>query len=338
MFDSCTLTLSDRQKMASAAKFLTKTLYEPATTIFLDGELGAGKTTFVQYLATALDITDTVNSPTYALEQRYPLPDKREFIHIDLYRLEEKQAQGILHASEDFQGIRCIEWADRLSPAVRASIPAIDLRLHVGVADERILACIFRDSPLPTREDVERWRTEVALPAHIQRHCDTVANLLKVYADHFLSEAKILRPLTLTRAGELHDLLRFTDFREESLRKADWLTEDMRRTWQTWKERYPNMQHEEAAAAFLTAKGFSTLASIIQTHGFEAKNRRTTEQQLLYYADKRVREDAVVSLRERFDDLIVRYANGRETENQKRWYAETLAVEKELFGDRPQKN
>src|SRR3989338_9110413 len=46
-----------------------------ATTIALSGELGAGKTTFVQEIARALGVSETVSSPTFVIEKIYPIRD-----------------------------------------------------------------------------------------------------------------------------------------------------------------------------------------------------------------------------------------------------------------------
>ena len=58
----------------------------PGALLFLEGELGAGKTTFTQGLVAALGFTGTVTSPTYALMQEYPTPAGR-VLHVDAYRV-----------------------------------------------------------------------------------------------------------------------------------------------------------------------------------------------------------------------------------------------------------
>jgi hypothetical protein len=58
----------------------------------------------------------------------------------------------------------------------------------------------------------------------------------------------------------------------------------------------------------------------------------TTEQKLLFYADKRIKFAEVVSLDERFDDFALRYGKGSESERAKRWREQTRSMEKELFG------
>src|SRR5690349_18067895 len=71
------------------------------------GEMGAGKTTFIHALCTALNVTGVVGSPTYAIINEYPAPSGKVY-HIDLYRL--KDEQEALHAGvEDclYSGARC---------------------------------------------------------------------------------------------------------------------------------------------------------------------------------------------------------------------------------------
>lgn len=82
----------------------------------LQGDLGAGKTTFVKGLAAGLGLKekDEVKSPTFVLMHIYPT--KIPLYHFDLYRLEtdqEMQSTGIDEFVGDRQGITCIEWADK---------------------------------------------------------------------------------------------------------------------------------------------------------------------------------------------------------------------------------
>ena len=85
----------------------------PGTVMALHGDLGAGKTCFVQGLAAALGIDEPITSPTYTLigeyEGRLPLH------HIDLYRLSgPEEALGLgLEEYFDANGITAIEWAER---------------------------------------------------------------------------------------------------------------------------------------------------------------------------------------------------------------------------------
>lgn len=92
-------------------------------TLALYGELGAGKTTFVQGLAKGLGIKKII-SPTFIIIRTYklsfkrrPLPKLKSFYHIDLYRTESKkdiQGLGLQEIMNNKNNIVAIEWAQNL--------------------------------------------------------------------------------------------------------------------------------------------------------------------------------------------------------------------------------
>ena len=87
----------------------------------LSGELGSGKTTFIQGLARSLGLREKIQSPTFVLAKWYRLPKRsksfRHFIHIDCYRLEKASEVKHFHFPvllKDPDAIVVIEWADRI--------------------------------------------------------------------------------------------------------------------------------------------------------------------------------------------------------------------------------
>lgn len=119
------------------------------TVIALHGELGAGKTCFVQGLAAGLGVEGPVTSPTFVMiaEYRAPVP----LYHVDLYRTEslaEIRALGLeelLHG----EGLTAIEWAEKAGPLLPPETIHVRLR---GAGDEprRLeLEGIPADWPLP---------------------------------------------------------------------------------------------------------------------------------------------------------------------------------------------
>jgi len=78
--------------------------------------LGAGKTTFVRYLAEALGFRGRVTSPTYTLMHVYPTP-KGPLLHADLYRLDDPgmaEELGLFEEAEDARLV-AVEWGEKLA-------------------------------------------------------------------------------------------------------------------------------------------------------------------------------------------------------------------------------
>jgi len=79
----------------------------------LHGDLGSGKTCFVQGLAAALGIDRPVTSPTFTLVHEYQ--GTRPLVHVDLYRLRDSLDALMLGMDDYFDsyGITAVEWAER---------------------------------------------------------------------------------------------------------------------------------------------------------------------------------------------------------------------------------
>lgn len=85
--------------------------------VFLYGDLGAGKTTFIQGLAKGLGIQRRIISPTFIIMRTYDLPNDKHFYHIDLYRTqtqEDIEGLGIQEIFSDTHAIVAIEWPEKL--------------------------------------------------------------------------------------------------------------------------------------------------------------------------------------------------------------------------------
>ena len=87
--------------------------------VCLYGELGSGKTTFVQGLAKALGIKKNIPSPTFILIREYPIEKLpiTKLIHVDCYRLESEKDIRAVDLKELWQNKRnlvVIEWAERI--------------------------------------------------------------------------------------------------------------------------------------------------------------------------------------------------------------------------------
>ena len=113
--------------------------------LYLQGDLGAGKTTCARSLLRALGVVGLVRSPTYTLVETYELAGLT-CIHVDLYRL-----QGLTEVDElglrDLVGPGClllVEWPDRGG----AALPPADLTVALNYAGEGRQARVTAHSPL----------------------------------------------------------------------------------------------------------------------------------------------------------------------------------------------
>jgi tRNA threonylcarbamoyladenosine biosynthesis protein TsaE len=328
MVDATTIWLADANSTHSSGKSLVQTLYGKSLTIGLNGDLGAGKTTFLQGFFEGLGVVDDITSPTYALEQRYSSLIA-DIIHIDLYRLEQKQAAELLSQTDDFEGIRCIEWVEKAGTDEMCDIL---ITLKDATDGGRDLTVEYRDMTYPTIEQIHQWREDMSLPSHICNHCDAVADFALSLATDMMKTGSTVRTEALHRSGLIHDLMRFVDFKPGPSNGYE-NSEEERSIWNTWKLQYPGLHHEESCAAFLEEHGHTDFASIVRTHGLgsHAGPIETIEQKLLFYADKRVAEDKIVTLQERFDDFTVRYGSGEQTDQALMWLDECKELEKELL-------
>jgi tRNA threonylcarbamoyladenosine biosynthesis protein TsaE len=110
--------------------------------ICLIGDLGSGKTVFVQGLARGLDVSAdyVVTSPSFTLINEYP--GRLKLFHIDLYRLGAEADLHDLGLAEILhgEGVAAVEWADKLTAGAVAE--RLEIRFEFGDDDRRRLRVI----------------------------------------------------------------------------------------------------------------------------------------------------------------------------------------------------
>lgn len=102
-----------------AKRILEERKNKTAIVLALEGEIGAGKTTFLKGFAKGLKIKEKILSPTFLIIRRIPLKISkyRNFYHIDCYRIKKKDEvlsldfKGII---KDAQNIVAIEWPQKI--------------------------------------------------------------------------------------------------------------------------------------------------------------------------------------------------------------------------------
>jgi tRNA threonylcarbamoyladenosine biosynthesis protein TsaE len=104
--------------------------------LLLEGEVGAGKTTFTQVVGAVLGVTEPITSPTFTIMRRYETshPTFRQLVHIDAYRFEapeEARPLGLAEVLTESNALVCVEWPERIP----GSLPAAAWRLCFEITD-----------------------------------------------------------------------------------------------------------------------------------------------------------------------------------------------------------
>lgn len=98
----------------------------------LEGELGAGKTTFTQGLLAGLGVKETVNSPTFLVMKQYLLENKdrtiKKIYHIDAYRIDGREMLdlGWEELIADGENILIVEWPEKIREIIPTDFWQID--------------------------------------------------------------------------------------------------------------------------------------------------------------------------------------------------------------------
>ena len=105
-------------------------LLNPKDVITLEGDLGAGKTTFTKGLAKGLGIKRNVNSPTFTIIKEYQ--GRFPLYHMDVYRVEEGSEELGLEEYFEGDGVTVVEWAH----LIEQQLPEQHLKISILHEDE----------------------------------------------------------------------------------------------------------------------------------------------------------------------------------------------------------
>lgn len=150
------------------------------------------------------------------------------------------------------------------------------------------------------------------VPEHVIKHSIRVAQVGSFLAIHLKKTGCNLDANLIEAGALLHDITKI-----ESIEKKE--------------------DHAETAGRLLSSLGYPAIAEIVRQHVhleyMPDEGLGLTPAHIVNYADKRVRHAVIVSIFERFEDLIVRYGTTPERKKRiKMLYEETLILEKHIFG------
>ncbi|WP_018934103.1 tRNA (adenosine(37)-N6)-threonylcarbamoyltransferase complex ATPase subunit type 1 TsaE [Gracilibacillus lacisalsi] len=112
-------------------------LLSPGDVLTLEGDLGAGKTTFTKGLGAGLGVTRTINSPTFTIVKEYV--GEIPLYHMDVYRLEDSEEDIGFDEYFTGDGITVVEWAQ----FIEEFLPAERLEVQIKRIDEHTRKIIF---------------------------------------------------------------------------------------------------------------------------------------------------------------------------------------------------
>ena len=159
-----------------------------------------------------------------------------------------------------------------------------------------------------TEKHIQALYQKYHVPHNVIQHMIKVAEFAKKIAKKLIKKGYKIDIDLIEQAALVHDILRVCDFHELALSKIKQpITSKDLTTWLALREKYGKIGHSKAAANVLTNIGEPALANLVLKHAiYQVENLKTLEEKVLYYADKRVQNDRVVSLRKRFKAFRIR--------------------------------
>ncbi len=172
-------------------------------------------------------------------------------------------------------------------------------------------------------------------PAHVRRHCETVAEFALKVAKQLIKNGISVDLSLLENAALLHDIVRVVDFKIFNPSQF-FVTPSVEQIeqWEELRARYAGMHHADAAGIILRERGHNEVAVVVEKHKYlQIKEGFSSwEEKLLYYADKRAKHDTIVSIDERLADGRNRNApETKDTQEARELDAKVHALEQEII-------
>ena len=189
---------------------------------------------------------------------------------------------------------------------------------------------------LPSRSECFELLNEWHVPKHIIAHILKV-NKVAVFLASKLKKKGIDVDLELIdRASLLHDILRVCNFRSfDPEMFTQKITNSDLKKWKEIRQKFGHMNHAEAGYELLKSR-YPEVAEIVRKHSYSSAQDekympKTWNEKVVFYADKRVLHDKVVTLKEKAEAELRKGAQQLPEDQSKKIDAKIKAIEDELF-------
>lgn len=159
-----------------------------------------------------------------------------------------------------------------------------------------------------TEELLQKLISQYRVPLHIQKHMQKVAAVALYLGQHLRQAGEKLDLVVVRQGALLHDVMKLCDFKKLDFEhfEQNISAEDIQ-FWTALMKSCSHIGHVEAAYNMLMEIGEEKLAVIVRKHRFagliDKRDKPVTwEEKLVYYADKRVQHDKIVSIPQRLKD------------------------------------
>jgi tRNA threonylcarbamoyl adenosine modification protein YjeE len=320
--------------------------------ILIYWEIWSWKTTLTKYFLENIWVEKKIKSPSYALENFYKIENSKKYKniwHYDIYRLSQKQNLESLEENFNSDDLVLVERAEKLN-----SKPQSWIELHFKKLPEKNLETWenFREIEIKffwtsfTEKEIQKIFEKYKTPINIQWHTAQVANTAIQIVENFIKNWKILDKKLIYTAARLHDIIKHIDFVEKikpvktknKLEYFDILWNKIPKEniilRKKTRKQFLWLTHEKAWAKLFYDLWFKEIWRTILSHWLMQAFEWfwTFEEKILYYADSVTMHHKKVSVKERIEDIKIRYWNWSKEEDlfYNKLIEKNLEVERDL--------
>lgn len=127
------LQITSLEEIGTVAEDFVRLAMQEDTVFAFNGQMGAGKTTFIKALCEALGVSETVTSPTFSIVNEYRADETGELIyHFDFYRIKKLEEAYDMGCEDYFySGAVCfIEWPELVEDLLPGNTVWVDIRVN----------------------------------------------------------------------------------------------------------------------------------------------------------------------------------------------------------------